>query len=52
MLSLKAKKTYAARTRESNYVASLRSAGFKVTFPDSEKSVPTREEILKVLAGK
>ncbi|WP_081005918.1 YhfG family protein [Pseudomonas asplenii] len=47
VLSLEAKKAYAARTRQSNYTASLRLAGFKMTFADGQKSLPTREEVSK-----
>lgn len=46
-VSLEAKKAYAARTRRSNYAASLRLEGFKVTFSDGECKMPTREEVLK-----
>ncbi|TWC15686.1 MULTISPECIES: YhfG family protein [unclassified Pseudomonas] len=47
-ISLETKKAYAARTRRSNYAASLRLEGFKVTFSDSEGKMPTREEVLKI----
>jgi hypothetical protein len=46
-ISLEAKKAYAARTRKSNYLASLRLEGFKTTFSDSERKLPSREEVLK-----
>ncbi|MGN8277774.1 YhfG family protein [Pseudomonas sp. SMV71] len=46
-ISLETKKAYAARTRRSNYAASLRLEGFKVTFADGERKLPTREEVLK-----
>ncbi|AUM69244.1 MULTISPECIES: YhfG family protein [Pseudomonas] len=46
-VSLETKKAYAARTRRSNYAASLRLEGFKVTFADGERKMPTREEVLK-----
>ncbi|SEI17326.1 YhfG family protein [Pseudomonas asplenii] len=49
-LSLEAKKAYAARTRQSNYAASLRLAGFKVTFADGEKKLLSREEVLRALS--
>ncbi|UUQ65644.1 YhfG family protein [Pseudomonas fuscovaginae UPB0736] len=49
-LSLEAKKAYAARTRQSNYAASLRLAGFKMTLADGEKSLPSREEVLKAFS--
>ncbi|MCE0459932.1 MULTISPECIES: YhfG family protein [Pseudomonas] len=46
-ISLETKKAYAARTRRSNYAASLRLEGFKVTFTEGEYKMPTREEVLK-----
>ncbi|BBP66073.1 MULTISPECIES: YhfG family protein [Pseudomonas] len=46
-VSLEAKKAYAARTRRSNYAASLRLEGFKVSFSESDCKMPTREEVLK-----
>lgn len=46
-VSLEAKKAYAARTRRSNYAASLRLEGFKVSPEDSECKLPSREEVLK-----
>ncbi|BBP60460.1 YhfG family protein [Pseudomonas sp. St316] len=46
-VSLEAKKAYAARTRRSNYAASLRLEGFKVSFSEDERKLPTREEVLK-----
>lgn len=46
-ISLKAKKAYAAKTRRSNYAASLRLEGFKVTVEDGERKLPSREEVLQ-----
>ncbi|MGC5703360.1 DUF2559 domain-containing protein [Pseudomonas sp. NFXW11] len=46
-ISLEAKKAYAARTRKSNYAASLRLEGFKVSPADAETTLPSREEVLK-----
>lgn len=46
-ISLEAKKAYAAKTRQSNYAASLRLEGFKTTLADGERSLPSREEVLK-----
>ncbi|WP_144238531.1 YhfG family protein [Pseudomonas brassicacearum] len=49
-ISLETKKAYAARTRRSNYAASLRLEGFKMTLADGEEKMPTREEVLKTFA--
>ncbi|WP_273822382.1 YhfG family protein [Pseudomonas asplenii] len=49
-ISLEAKKAYAAKTRQSNYTASLRLEGFKTTLADAEKSLPSREELLKTFS--
>ncbi|WP_434672407.1 YhfG family protein [Pseudomonas sp. R1-15] len=46
-VSLETKKAYAARTRRSNYAASLRLEGFKVSAHDGEDKLPSREEVLK-----
>lgn len=46
-ISLETKKAYAAKTRRSNYAASLRLEGFKVTPVDGENRLPSREEVLK-----
>ncbi|MBO3273693.1 YhfG family protein [Pseudomonas schmalbachii] len=46
-LSLEAKKAYAAKTRKSNYAASLRLEGFKSVLTDSERELPSREDVLK-----
>lgn len=45
-LSLHAKKAYCAKTRKSNYVASLRLEGFDSSPSDIERPLRTREEIL------
>jgi len=50
VLSLEAKKAYAAKTRQSNYAASLRLAGFKMTFAEGQRSLPSREDVLKVVS--
>ncbi|MGP0011515.1 MULTISPECIES: YhfG family protein [unclassified Pseudomonas] len=49
-ISLEAKKAYAAKTRQSNYAASLRLEGFKTTPADGEKSLPSREEVLEAFS--
>ncbi|MBC3362018.1 DUF2559 domain-containing protein [Pseudomonas sp. Z5-35] len=46
-VSLETKKAYAARTRRSNYAASLRLEGFKVSPEDGECKLPSREQVLK-----
>lgn len=46
-ISLEAKKAYAAKTRKSNYAASLRLEGFHTTPADAERTLPSREEVLK-----
>jgi hypothetical protein len=48
--SLEAKKAYAAKTRKSNYIASLRLEGFDVTPLDGTRTTPSREEILKTFS--
>ncbi|UVL59006.1 YhfG family protein [Pseudomonas sp. B21-035] len=45
--SLQAKKAHCAKTRQSNYSASLRLEGFDVTPDDAERKLPTREAVLK-----
>ncbi|QBF27382.1 DUF2559 domain-containing protein [Pseudomonas tructae] len=45
--SLQAKKVHCAKTRQSNYSASLRLAGFDVTPDDAERKLPARETILE-----
>lgn len=46
-ISLETKKAYAAKTRKSNYAASLRLEGFKTTPADGERKLPSREEVLQ-----
>ena len=46
-VSLQAKKAYCAKTRRSNYAASLRLEGFNTTQADAERKLPTREAALK-----
>ena len=50
--SLETKKAYCAKTRKSNYAASLRLEGFPSTLADAERPLPTREELLKIYSGK
>ncbi|MFF7707854.1 YhfG family protein [Pseudomonas sp. NPDC007930] len=45
--SLEAKRAYYARTRRSNYEASLRLEGFDTSEEDASKALPSREEVLK-----
>jgi len=51
-LSLSAKKAYCAKTRKSNYAASLRLEGFDSTPLDAERPLPSREELLKTYRNK
>ena len=44
--SLQAKKAYCAKTRQSNYAASLRLEGYDVAPADSKRKLPTRESVL------
>jgi hypothetical protein len=44
--SLESKKAYCARTRRSNYAASLRLEGFESSPADSERRLQSREELL------
>jgi len=44
--SLQAKKTYCAKTRQSNYAASLRLEGYDTSPADGERALPTREAVL------
>lgn len=44
--SLQAKKAYCAKTRQSNYAASLRLEGYSTTPADAERPLPTRESVL------
>lgn len=46
-ISLETKKAYCAKTRRSNYVASLRLEGFTVSPDAAERELPTREELLR-----
>lgn len=49
-ISLETKKAYAARTRRSNYAASLRLEGFEGFASNAEHGehkLPSREEVLK-----
>lgn len=46
-ITLETKKAYAAKTRKSNYAASLRLEGYKMNPADGDRDLPTREEILK-----
>lgn len=46
-LSLHAKKAHCAKTRKSNYAASLRLEGFDSSPSDVERPLRTREEILE-----
>ncbi|WP_339515095.1 YhfG family protein [Pseudomonas sp. RL_15y_Pfl2_60] len=50
--SLKAKKAYYAKARQSNYVASLRLEGFQVTRADAVRKLPTRESVLRAYCNK
>ena len=50
--SLQIKKAYFARVRRSNYIASLRLAGFQVTPADAERPLPSREAVLSQLRSK
>jgi hypothetical protein len=44
--SLKAKKAYYAKVRQSNYAASLRLEGFDTTPEDGERPLPSKESVL------
>jgi hypothetical protein len=44
--SLESKKAYCAKTRRSNYAASLRLEGYESSPADSERRLPSREELL------
>jgi len=50
--SLAAKKAYCAKTRRSNYAASLRLEGFDTTPLDAERTLASREELLKTYRNK
>ena len=45
--SLEAKKAYCAKTRRSNYAASLRLEGYEVTESDAARELPSREAVLR-----
>lgn len=47
--SLQAKKAYYAKSRKSNYTASLRLEGFSVSRSDADRTLPTREAALSAL---
>ncbi|WP_277964955.1 YhfG family protein [Pseudomonas sp. RIT-To-2] len=49
--SFQAKKAYYAKVRRSNYLASLRLAGFDTTKADLQVPLPSKEEILKKFRG-
>jgi hypothetical protein len=51
-LSLAAKKAYCAKTRRSNYVASLRLSDFNTTPLDIARPLPTREDVLNTYHNK
>ena len=46
ILSLEAKKAYFAKTRRSNYMASLRLEGFRTQPEDATLQMPSREVLL------
>ncbi|ODB40381.1 hypothetical protein A9L43_14220 [Pseudomonas mosselii] len=46
-ISLETKKAYCAKTRRSNYVASLRLEGFTVSPDAAERELPSGEELLR-----
>jgi hypothetical protein len=50
--SLEVKKAYIAKSRLSNYVASLRLAGFSTTPEDAELKLKTRAEVLKAIKSR
>ena len=50
--SLQIKKAYFARVHRSNYIASLRLAGFQVTPADVERPLPSREAVLNKLRSR
>jgi hypothetical protein len=47
-LSLEAKKAYCAKTRHSNYLASLRLEGFDTSRQDANRKLPTQESAIKI----
>lgn len=46
-ISLQAKLAYYAKTRRSNFVASLRLEDYDVTRAECARDLPTREEVLR-----
>lgn len=50
--SLQAKKAYYAKTRQSNYAASLRLEGFDTTPADGERKLPSRESVLSAYGSR
>jgi hypothetical protein len=44
--SLQVKKAYCAKTRQSNYAASLRLEGYETVPVDAKRQLPTRESVL------
>lgn len=50
--SLEAKKAYYRKVRQSNYAASLRLEGFNTSPEDSDRELPSREELLKIYGKK
>nr|WP_237402124.1 YhfG family protein [Serratia plymuthica] len=44
---MQAKVAYCAKTRRSNYVASLRLEGYEVTEAESKRELPEREAVLR-----
>ncbi|MFI8735096.1 YhfG family protein [Ectopseudomonas toyotomiensis] len=50
--SLQIRKAYFAKVRRSNYIASLRLAGFQVTPADAERPLPSREAVLNKLRSR
>ncbi len=49
---LQVKKAYCAKTRRSNYAASLRLEGFDTTPRDAERPLPTLESVLRTYRQK
>nr|WP_245362885.1 YhfG family protein [Pseudomonas sp. BP8] len=49
---MEAKKAYCAKTRRSNYVASLRLEGYDVTPGSAERELPSREALLRAYRKK
>ena len=45
-ISVEAKKAYFAKTRRSNYTASLRLEGFSDQYADASRKLPTKEALL------